>query len=162
LIVYIDASALVKRYVAEIGTEAVEELLASAELAGTSLISRAEVSAAICKAVRVGAVGRDPASNAVRLFRSHWPALFRLEIDAALVDKADVLAWEHNLRGYDAVHLACALVWQASLAESVTLATFDQELWEAAREAGMDVWPASPGLKRPILQNSLTGRPASR
>lgn len=141
MILYMEASALVKRYVAEAGTQDVEVLLASAELAGTSLISRAEVSAAICKAVRIGAVDRDSATKSVKLFRSQWPALFRLEVDGIVVERADLLAWEHNLRGYDAVHLACALLWQASLAEDVTIATFDQDLWTAARQTDLDVWP---------------------
>jgi predicted nucleic acid-binding protein len=50
VIIHIDASALVKRYVLEAGTSEVETLLATADLAGAALISRAEVSAAICKA----------------------------------------------------------------------------------------------------------------
>lgn len=144
MILYLDASALVKRYVLEAGTAAVETLLTTADLAGTALISRAEVSAAICKAVRMGVVNRHKASVAVKLFRAQWPALFRLKVDGIVVESADLLAWEHQLRGYDAVHLACALLWQESLAESVTLATFDQDLWIAARKAGLDVWPASP------------------
>jgi predicted nucleic acid-binding protein len=129
----VDASVLVKRYVAEPGTDAVETLLSAAELAGTALISGAEVSAAICKAVRMGAVDRNAASKSVRLFRAQWPASFRLEVDGVVVERADFLAWGHHLRGYDAVHLASALLWQASLGEAVTLATFDQDLWAGAR-----------------------------
>jgi predicted nucleic acid-binding protein len=144
VILYIDSSALVKRYVVEPGTPEVEGLLAAADLAGTALISRAEVSAGICKAVRMGIVDGGNASASVKLFRAHWPALFRLRVDGIVVETADLIAWEHQLRGYDAVHLACALLWQDSLAEPVTLATYDQELWGAARHAGMDVWPA-PG-----------------
>jgi predicted nucleic acid-binding protein len=141
VIVYIDASALVKRYVLEAGTSEVETLLATADLAGTALISRAEVSAAICKAVRRGVVRPDRGKVAVKQFRAHWPSLFRLKVDGIVVDRADLLAWEHHLRGYDAVHLACALLWQDSLAEAVTLATYDQDLWSAARQAGLEVWP---------------------
>jgi len=58
-----------------------------------------------------------------------------------LVARADSLAWEYGLRGYDAVHLASALLWQEALGEPVTLATFDKPLWEAAQQAGMGVWP---------------------
>jgi predicted nucleic acid-binding protein len=143
MILYLDASALVKRYVLETGTAAVEALLATADLAGTSLISRAEVSAAICKAARMGIVDRRKAFAAVKLFRVHWPDLFRLRVDGLVVESADLLSWEHQLRGYDAVHLACALLWQNSLAEPVTMATFDRSLWAAARQAGLRVWPAS-------------------
>jgi predicted nucleic acid-binding protein len=143
MILYLDASALVKRYVLEAGTAAVEACLATADLAGTSLISRAEVSAAICKAVRMGVVNQRKASAAVKLFRAHWPDLFRLKVDGIVVESADLLSWEHQLRGYDAVHLACALLWQDALAEPVTMVTFDRGLWAAARRAGLRVWPAS-------------------
>jgi predicted nucleic acid-binding protein len=42
MILYLDASALVKRYVAEAGTEAVAQAIAEADVIGTSLIIRAE------------------------------------------------------------------------------------------------------------------------
>jgi predicted nucleic acid-binding protein len=41
VIIYLDASALVKRYVAERGSKEVIELTAAAEIVATSLISRA-------------------------------------------------------------------------------------------------------------------------
>jgi hypothetical protein len=45
------------------------------------------------------------------------------------------------LRGYDAVHLAAAQIWQEKLERSVTLATFDQDLWDAAPKTGLEAWP---------------------
>ena len=58
-----------------------------------------------------------------------------------LVSRAESLAWEYKLRGYDAVHLAAAQLWQGQMEHPVTLATFDQQLWEAAELAGLGVWP---------------------
>ena len=52
MILYLDASALVKRYVAEPGSVEVNEAISRAEVTGTALISRAEVAAALAKAVR--------------------------------------------------------------------------------------------------------------
>ncbi len=54
MILYLDSSALVKRYIAERGSKNTAELTARAELVATSLISRAEVAAAFAKAVRIG------------------------------------------------------------------------------------------------------------
>jgi hypothetical protein len=45
------------------------------------------------------------------------------------------------LRGYDAVQLASALTWQESVGTDIVLATFDQQLWEAAPKAGVKAWP---------------------
>jgi predicted nucleic acid-binding protein len=58
-----------------------------------------------------------------------------------LVARADGLAWELGLRGYDAVHLASALSWQEGLGAEVTLATFDRRLWEAAGGRGLRPLP---------------------
>ena len=141
MIVYLDTSALVKRYIAEVSSQEVAALITQAEQVGTSIISRAEVVAALAGAVRAGALRRDDGGRALTVFRGQWPVLVRLHATEALVAKADTLAWEHSLRGYDAVHLACAMSWQEGLAETVTVATFDQDLWLAAGRDGMNVWP---------------------
>ncbi len=141
--VYLDSSVLVKRYLVEQGTEAVEQLLADVAFSGTSLVSRAEVSAAFGKAARLKAITRDEGANALKQFRSHWSHLIRLRIEETTVAQADVLAWEHGLRGYDSIHLASALLWQEALSDPVTFATFDRQLWEAGKVVGLSVWPDS-------------------
>ena len=64
-----------------------------------------------------------------------------MPVTEALVERAAALAWEHGLRGYDAVQLASGLTWQESVGEEVVLATFDQQLWDAAKRTGLKVWP---------------------
>jgi predicted nucleic acid-binding protein len=147
MILYLDASALVKRYVAEPGSRQVAEAIAAAEIVGTSLISRAETAAALAKAVRVGTLTREGAASALQVFRSEWPSLVRVQATEMLAARADELAWELGLRGYDAVHLASALLWQDGMGERVTVATFDRQLWEAVEKRGMTVFPEDlPGL----------------
>jgi uncharacterized protein len=141
VIVYLDASALVKRYVAERGSNEVIELTAAAEIVATSLVSRAEVAAAFARAVRVGVLDHEGAQRAQRKFSREWPDLARVPVSEALVSRAGTLAWDYGLRGYDAVQLASALTWQESIGQDVFLATFDVELWEAAPAVGLQVWP---------------------
>ena len=50
MILYLDASALVKRYVAELGSPEVSAAISQAQVTGTVLLSRAEVEAALAKA----------------------------------------------------------------------------------------------------------------
>ena len=64
-----------------------------------------------------------------------------MPVTEALVERAETLAWDHGLRGYDAVQLASALTWQESVGTEILLATFDQQLWEAAPKAGVKAWP---------------------
>ena len=141
MIVYMDASALVKRYVAESGSEQVNQLVAQASAIGTSVISRAEVAAALAKAVRVGSLTRDQASAALQAFRSQWIDVTRLQLSEVLVARAGSLAWEYDLVWYDSVHLATALFWQEISGGPVVLATFDSQLWEQAQAHGLTAWP---------------------
>jgi predicted nucleic acid-binding protein len=141
MIVYLDSSALVKRYILEANSAEVEQLVSAAEQVGAAIISRAEVSAALSKAVRLNWIDRAAALKSLAVFQSQWPSLFRLHIRETTVARADALAWAHRLRGYDAVHLACALLWQDAVGEAVTLATFDEALHDAAAGTGLAVWP---------------------
>ena len=143
MILYLDSSALVKRYIREPGSTQVEGLVAQADAVGTALISRVEVGAALARAVRMGYLRRDDGEAALLVFRAQWPRLARLQFTEPLLARADALAWEYGLRGYDAVHLASALYWQETLREPVTLATFDRELWQSGQAAGLAVWPSS-------------------
>lgn len=141
MIVYMDASALVKRYIAEAGSDDVAELIQQASVIGTAIISRTEVAAALAKAVRVKYLARDQARSALKVFTAEWENLIRLQLSEILVARAASLAWDHGLRGYDATHLAASLFWQEMLGESVTVATYDRQLWEAANETGLMTWP---------------------
>ena len=141
MIAYLDASALVKRYLVEPRSQETIALTAESEMVATSIISRAEVSAALAKAVRLGLVTENVARKAQRSFDGDWDDLLRVPVTEALVDRAGTLAWDHALRGYDAVQLASALTWQESVGTEIVLATFDQQLWEAAPKAGLKAWP---------------------
>lgn len=143
MIVYFDSSALVKRYLAEAESAAVNNLFAEATICGTSLISRTEVSAAIAKAARLNWFPQSVAQRAVRAFRLQWPSLVGIEVSETVVIDADKMAWDYGLRSYDAVHLASARLWQEGLGERVTMVTFDQALWAAAQKASLEVWPKS-------------------
>ncbi|HEX9690462.1 MAG TPA: type II toxin-antitoxin system VapC family toxin [Thermoanaerobaculia bacterium] len=141
MILYLDASALVKRYVAERGSKEVNGLIAAADVVATSLISRAEVAAAFARAVRLGVLEHDGGRRAQRRFSREWPDIARVPVSEALVSRAETLAWDYGLRGYDAVQLASGLTWQESIGQEVLLGTFDGQLWEAAPGAGLRVWP---------------------
>ena len=67
----------------------------------------------------------------------------RLQLTEAILAQAGTLAWDYGLRGVDAVHLAAARLWQSSLAEPVTLATYVRQLWQAGDAAGLVAWPTS-------------------
>jgi predicted nucleic acid-binding protein len=141
VIAYLDASALVKRYIVERGSRETIALTADSEMTATSIVSRAEVAAAFARAVRAGLVKDEVARSAQRKFAGDWPDVVRVPVTESLTERAEGLAWEYGLRGYDAVQLASAMTWQESVGEQIVLATFDQQLWEAARRTGFKAWP---------------------
>ena len=143
MILYLDASALVKRYVTEPGWAQVNEAISRAQVVGTALISRAEIAAAMAKAVRMDALTQEEALASLQVFREEWPDLVRVQVTEMVVARADAFAWDHGLRGYDAVHLAAASLWQDAMSEQVTLSTFDRRLWAAAERVGLALHPAN-------------------
>ena len=141
MIAYLDASALVKRYIVERGSRQTIALTADAEMTATSIVSRAEVAAAFAKAARIGLVKDEVARSAQRRFAGDWPDVVRVPVTESLTERAEGLAWAHGLRGYDAIQLASALTWQESVGEPIVLATFDQQLWEESKRTGLKAWP---------------------
>jgi uncharacterized protein len=141
MICYLDSSALVKLFLDEPGAAEVSRALDEAYLTGTVSISRAEVIAALSKAVRRGALSLEDATSARHRFRIEWPDYFQLQVSDLLIDRACDLAWTHGLRGYDSVQLAAALIWQAAIDEPVVMATFDIRLWETAGHLGLEPYP---------------------
>lgn len=142
MILYLDASAMVKRYVAEDGSSDVAHAIQESELTGTSIITRVETVAAFSKAMRVGALDATEAEAALQHFRVDWTDIARVQASELVVSRAASLAWEHGLRGYDAVQLASALAWQDGLQESVVFATYDRHLWHTGRKSGLKCFPA--------------------
>jgi predicted nucleic acid-binding protein len=141
MILYLHTSALIKRYVAEAGSTEVSAFIEQAETVGSVLLTRVEMAAALSKAVRMNWVESREADSAWHDFLAHWQSFTRLSMTPSLAERAARLAWEYGLRGYDATHLAAALLWQETLEMPVTLATYDRELWLAGQKAGLTVWP---------------------
>jgi predicted nucleic acid-binding protein len=91
--------------------------------------------AAARRARRLTAIGYRTAVEDLEML--HAGALI-VEIDDSLARRAGDLAAEHQLRGYDAVHLASAL----RLGDQTMLVTWDVRLHAAAVASGLAVAPA--------------------
>jgi predicted nucleic acid-binding protein len=138
---YLDSSALVKRYITESGSQQVNAWIDQAGIVVTALITRVEVAAAIARVRRMQFITEQEEQAALHAFRSEWESLYRLPISENTVLRGDYLACEHNLKGHDATHLACALIWQEVLGLPVILLTYDTQLSQAAQNARMQVLP---------------------
>jgi uncharacterized protein len=108
---YLDTSALVKKYVQEPRSDEVREAISRHESVATSTITRAEAAATFARAARDGSLNEADAKAAHRQFLREWKSYARICITESIIAKADDIAWTFRLRGYDAVHLACAIEW---------------------------------------------------
>ena len=141
---YLDTSALLKRYVAEAGSDEVIAALSRADAVVTSLVTSAEVAAAIAKAVRRGVPDDEGGQRAHTRFLHEWPDFWRMPVTDALVARADTLAWDHGPRAYDAIQLAAALTCKETisvLGADTRFGTFDRQLRDAAIGVGLDTSP---------------------
>jgi hypothetical protein len=115
---FLDASALTKRYLTEIGSAWISNLTdpASANTLVVAEITRVEVAAALAARERAGSITRTERDLLVALLLNHFDVEYRiLAIMPVLTAGAVELTQRHRLRGYDAVQLAGALAAAAVL-----------------------------------------------
>ena len=137
--VYLDTSALVKRYVREAGTARVLALWHKADHLATSRLTYAETVCAVRRKARHEPQTQETLAKALSDFERDWPTLAIVELTAALGPSIDRLAERYLLRGADCVHLASCLELARRIGESVVFACWDENLLRAARAEGLDV-----------------------
>jgi predicted nucleic acid-binding protein len=128
---YLDSSALVKRYVAEPGSE---------EVIGAMDVADAWSSCHVTFVETVRAVGLRVGSAGVERIRDDWRNVDVVELDHGLATRAADVALSTGLRTLDAIHLAAAL---SVPGESPLLATWDARLHRVAREQGLRTLPVA-------------------
>ncbi len=108
---YFDSSALVYRYLVEAGTAWVQAWCdSSTQTVAVAEIALVEIAAAFAAKLRgefiTQAAYYDARADLATDSRDEYALV---AISRAVVDEAIELTARHRLRGYDAVHLACAL-----------------------------------------------------
>lgn len=142
---FIDSSALVKRYVSEIGSTRVLEIF-NPKLGNevfVASITGVEIIAAISRRSRGGSIGSIDATALCNQFRNDYQTEYQIvEITDDIISSGMMLAETYTLRGYDAIQLAvgCAIN-TLCLANGVSLrlVSADNELNAAALEKGIAV-----------------------
>lgn len=143
-LVYLDTSALVKRYVAETGSEWVREMLAysATPTAFTSHLSVVEAACAFARQRREGLLSpEDHAEVLMALDHDVAYSYNILDVTSEVIDTARTLADEHPLRAYDAVHLATGWLTNRELVQAaqppLTFICADDRLLDVAVAVGL-------------------------
>jgi predicted nucleic acid-binding protein len=111
-IYYFDSSGLVKRYVAEVGSNWIISLTnpAAGHRIYVANITGVEVTAAIKKRVRMGDINAADAAAAIANFQNDLANQYNiLQVTDQILASATALTTNHKLRAYDAVQLAVAI-----------------------------------------------------
>ncbi len=125
---FLDSSALVKRYLEEPGSVSVEVGMSDAGAWIASQVTFVET-------LRVVASVPAAANRA----RRDWDEFEVVALTPGLCERAVALAQAHRLKSLDAIQLASATTAAAS---GLTFASFDRQLHAAARSEGFETLPA--------------------
>jgi predicted nucleic acid-binding protein len=135
--IYLDTSALIKRFVIEVGSETVNDLVGNAPPVVTAKIAFAEVHAGLKRKHREGPLsGRDYALS-IRQFEADWESYIRVDLRDEILRLARDLIRQHPLRGFDAIHLSSALSVKRVLGEDLAFGAADARLLRAAKSEGL-------------------------
>ena len=141
---YLDASALVKRYVAETGSLWIIALCdpPAGNTIATARITKAEAAAAFASKYRGSGLSQADYTRVLQdLVHDFVHQYLLTEIDQALVDLAVDLTKRQTRRGYDAVQLAAALTLNSVLTQAqlspLTFVAADDHLLKAAQGEGL-------------------------
>ena len=130
--IYLDTSALIKRFVNEKGSPLVQSLVTERPPVATAKIAYAEIFAGFARKLREGHLSKTLHTLACRQFERDWQSYLRVELQDDILYLARDLIQRHPLRGFDAVHLASALSLKNALTEEITFAAADGRLLRAA------------------------------
>lgn len=128
----VDSSALVKKYVLEDGSEILHQYLQRAFELAVCIILVPEIISGLNRRLREGFLS----ANDYRMVKKQLLTDVRdatvLQITPAAISHSVKLLETSELRAMDALHVACALEWQAEL-----FVTADRRQLIAARNAGL-------------------------
>jgi len=131
---FFDSSGLAKRYIKEPGSEKVEALLVDATEAAVSLICPPEITSALSRLRRQSSISSAQYEAAKKALFEDIADMSVCAITVPVVHRAINLIERHPLRTMDALHVACALEWQADL-----FVSSDRRQLAAAARSGLRV-----------------------
>jgi hypothetical protein len=132
--VFLDSSALAKRYIQEAGSDRLEEILSSASGLGVSVICVSEIVSALCRRRRESKLSVQEYLKAKRAFFEDIEDSSVVNVTDQVVTRAVELLERCPLRSSDALHVASAAEWSADLFVSA-----DERQCAAARACGFQV-----------------------
>lgn len=127
---YVDTSALMKRYVSEPDSDVAEQLMGSDPVLVTSRLTEIELRRNLTRLVE-----RERLTSVRRSVQSDLHSFAVIDLDAVTCNEAARIAEQTLCRSLDALHIAAA----RRVGNETTFLTFDIRQGQAARSAGLAV-----------------------
>ena len=141
MILYLDTSALLKKYFEEVGSNQIISKWRQATGIVTSSVAYAEALASIHRKNREVKFEDDLLKKTIDSFKRDWNSFIRVEVTDELNEWIDNLVSRYPLRGFDAIHLASALIVQDRLPENFLFVCYDKKLRRASQMVGLKTFP---------------------
>ena len=141
VILYLDTSALVKRYFLEAYSDDVLSRWKSATQIVTSSVAYAETMASMYRKKRESDLADTLILKIADTFHQDWESFIRVEVSDKLNEYMDRVVQKYPLRGFDTIHLASAMVIHEKLPEDFVFVCFDDKLARAAQLEGFETFP---------------------
>ena len=142
MILYLDTSALVKRYFREPYSDEVISRWKEATDIVISSVAYADTIASFFRKKREGHLKDSMVQRIIEAFRLDWKSFIRIEVNDQLNVFLEGILKKYYLRGLDAIHLASAVLLQESIQEKIIFRCFDQGLSRAAHQEGLQIFPS--------------------
>jgi predicted nucleic acid-binding protein len=135
MMLYLDTSSLVKLYIEEPFSDEVRRWVQDATTLVSSCVAYPETLSAFARRHRDRDLDDAGFHRVVQGFQRDWEAFAVVQVQESL---AGQMAMKHVIRGFDAVHLAAALVIRDSV-PTLAFTSFDGRLNQAATQEGLTV-----------------------
>jgi predicted nucleic acid-binding protein len=150
VILYLDTSSLAKLYLEEPHCDLIQEWVEVADLVATSQAAYPETLSAFTRRRSRGDLNDQDWEIACQQFALDWPSFVCIPVNEI---RAGSHVLRHQLRGFDAVHLAaaCDLLDRFPSIE-IVFSSFDANLLEAAQAAGFSI--LHPTVRQGFIMDS--------
>ncbi|MFZ5565048.1 MAG: type II toxin-antitoxin system VapC family toxin [Thermodesulfobacteriota bacterium] len=129
---FLDSSAFAKRFVEEEGSQQVEDICREASMLGLSVLCIPEIISALNRRLREKSLTLQDYSLAKQRLAEDVQDIEMINITPAIIAQSTLLLEASPLRAMDALHIACALEWQADL-----FVSSDRQQVAAAKRTGL-------------------------
>ena len=132
--IYLDSSALVKRYLEEDGSDKVQLLFSDMDIVFVSRLAYHETLSAITRRRRSGDISDRNFRRIKEQFKSDGESLTIVEIRSEVLQFTDTIIDRYALKGADSIRLSSALWLKKMVNSEVAFVASDEALLDAAQK----------------------------